>query len=572
MSPSDAVVYLTVVEHKGWHNWFRYITSAPQGSHQRWQRAMFMCNTPSKVRLALANNNTTHHIDFSQHEEYTVGMNGEDRPRHINFFAYGRYTVLLVSCRGNDNPGDRIDISGRIQMLTETPSQIPSLFGATKTTETTTQTSKHSNSTTTLSHLGYGESIYPFVWSVVFTCYVLLSSTWLYILCKLRPLLFLRSRIVDSRLLMIAFVSLGCKTMEAFLKVLHYSRLSNGLLYWSSLPFLSSIMEAASSSCLLMLLSFGALGITIMRVHVHMREAVTLSAFISIHFITGLSQAFCRDSSSPTAAIPPSSSSSISTIVRNEYSSGNEDDGTNGGSNNIPLDQYYLSTTSCEILIFTEYVIQALVMLAIIIALNYNIAQLRQNITGGTWGRLTHQLYDKLAAFYIFRSIFMLYLLAPTLLLVIQIMILTWRYNWIMTVMIECTNISIYYQIHTAIYTTNTNPYESIKGILHEHNRPPLTRQEQNNIIPRRNRSGRSGGSGGSGGSGRSGRMSRVVRRGGSGGGGGSGGSGGSGGGSGNDGGSRKNTETSEGEATSSSSSTSSPSSPSNVLEIDMDW
>ena len=61
----------------------------------------------------------------------------------------------------------------------------------------------------------------------------------------------------------------------------------------------------------------------------------------------------------------------------------------------------------------------------------------------------------------------MLYLLAPTFLLVVQIMILTWRYNWLMAVMIEILNIVIYYKIHTAVYVTGTNPFEVMKHIFH---------------------------------------------------------------------------------------------------------
>ena len=87
-----------------------------------------------------------------------------------------------------------------------------------------------------------------------------------------------------------------------------------------------------------------------------------------------------------------------------------------------------------------------------------------------SWERLTlffFTRYDKLECVYIFRHIFMLYLLAPTFLLVVQIMILTWRYNWLMAVMIEILNIVIYYKIHTAVYVTGTNPFEVMKHIFH---------------------------------------------------------------------------------------------------------
>ena len=369
MTPPDAVVFLTVVEHEAWHSWSKYISlRAPKNSDVRWQRSMLVCDTPSKVRYALKSNATRHHLDFSK--PYTVGMNGEEQPTEIDFFAYGRFTVLLVSCRGDDSPTQRTEISGRLQLLTEIPSQVPHFFP---------HYNRLLNESTALalSHLSYGESIYPLLWSLALTFYLGLFLHWLFILTQSRTLLWVRSRVVDSRLLILAFVSLGCKVIESSLKLAHYNRLLNGLLYWSSLTFASAVIEAAASSCLLMFLALGALGVTIVRVTIYLREASALSVIMSMHFITGLSQAFCRESASPTAAAPPTSSSSISTLVR---------DGR------MELDQHYIGASTCEVLVFSEYVIQALVMLSIIIALNYNIAKLRLLITGATWGRRTHNL------------------------------------------------------------------------------------------------------------------------------------------------------------------------------------
>jgi hypothetical protein len=451
VSPPDAIVFLIVVDHNAWHKWYEWIVKAPAGSPTRWQRSMLVCNAPSKIRLPLENNVTTKHLDFTK--DYVQGMNGDITPTDIDFFGYGRYAVLLVSCRGNDNATQRIDVSGRVEMVTETPSQIPALFNR--------PLAVGSN----LSHLGYGESVYPFLWSVLLSFYVLLFIHWSHVLCRQRHLLWRRSRVVDPRLLVVALTSLACKIAEAALKLSHYDRLSQGMVYWSSLPFASSVMEAASSSLLLMFLALGALGITIVRINVYMREAVVLSIVLSLHFITGLSQAFCRENASPTAAVPPSSSSSISYMV--------------GDVSKRDLDQYYINSGSCEVLVFSEYVVQALVMLAIIIALNYNIAKLRQHITGVTWGRLSHHLYDKLECFYIFRKIFMLYLLAPTLLLVIQIMILTWRYNWLMALMVEGANMIIFYDIGVAVFATGVNPFGNIPSILHQHDEQQIQMSQQ---------------------------------------------------------------------------------------------
>ena len=458
---TGAIVFLVVVDHDAWHKWFDWITQVPRDSPTRWQRSMMVCDTPSKIRLPLKNNATTNHLDFTK--TYVKGMNGDTKPIEIDFFAYGRYAVLLVACRGTGNSTERIDVSGRVELVTETPSQIPAIFSnianmfrSNKFEVPVAQVMGINGQTNniTLSHLGYGEYVYPFLWTWLLSFYVLLFLHWSYVLCTKRHLLWKRSRVVDSRLLVVAMGSLGCKILESAFKLSHYDRLAQGDLYVSGLPFISAIMEAGSSTLLLMFLALGALGITIMRTHVYVKEAIVLSVVLALHFITGLSQAFCRESASPSAAIPPSSSSSVSYMI--------------GDPTKRDLDQYYLNSSSCEVLVFSEYVVQALVMLAIIIALNYNIAKLRQHITGVTWGRLTHHLYDKLECFYLFRTIFMLYLLAPTLLLVVQIMILTWRYNWLMAFMVEGANMIIYYNIGAAIFTTSENPFSIVPILLHQ--------------------------------------------------------------------------------------------------------
>ena len=490
IDPPDAKIFLTLVDHNSWHTWFRWITQVPRDSPTRWQRSMLVCSAPSKIRLALENNTTHSHLDFQ--DNYIVGMNGDETPIEIDFFAYGRYTVLLVSCRGNDNAAQRVDVSGRVQMVTEAPSQVPNLFG-TSSTLTQEEEEEGIEPENQLSHLGYGENIYPLLWSVVVAFYALLLVQWSYVLLRQRPLLWRRSRVVDSRLLVVALGSVACKLIEAALKLQHYRRLSLGLLYMSGYPFAAAIMEAASSSLLLLLLGLGALGITIVRIDVYMREAMVLSGVLSVHFITALSQAFCRESASPTAAVPPSSSSSISYIVSNP--------------DHHDIDQYYLDSESCEVLVFSEYVVQALVMLAIIIALNYNIAKLRQHITGVTWSRLSHHLYDKLECFHIFRKLFMLYLLAPTLLLVVQIMILTWRYNWLMALMVETTNIIIYYNIGLAIFTTGSNPFASVPIVLNQQ-RIEENRQLQQEAAREEAEAGQAAGGGGGGSVGGGGGMS----------------------------------------------------------------
>jgi hypothetical protein len=84
-------------------------------------------------------------------------------------------------------------------------------------------------------------------------------------------------------------------------------------------------------------------------------------------------------------------------------------------------------------------------MLAIIVAMNFNITHLRTMLHDERWhSNSTHKTYTKLMKFQEFRLAFLAYLLLPTVLLVIKITVLSWRYEWAGAMLTELMMLSIY--------------------------------------------------------------------------------------------------------------------------------
>ena len=254
------------------------------------------------------------------------------------------------------------------------------------------------------------------------------------------------------------------------------------------LSFSGSIFRTLSTSVLILLLAIGALGIGITRSssQIYIREAVVLSIAISTHFVMGLSQAFCPANQSPTAVELPTSSGSLSrrtnATIYNKFYSGLLIESSTSSADTVvstgrqvsvrarnidkevalrgrALDEYYLSADACNVIVFNEYLLQALIILVIIVAMNFNIAKLRQHLSSNRWDGGSARLYDKLHGMYMLRRSFLMFLLAPTILLVVQIMLLTWRYTWLMTLMVETVSVFIYWYLGKALFQQAENPF-----------------------------------------------------------------------------------------------------------------
>ena len=146
----------------------------------------------------------------------------------------------------------------------------------------------------------------------------------------------------------------------------------------------------------------------------------------------------------------------------------------------------------CKAYLLTEYVIKSLLMLGVIVALNFSVSQLRLLLTEARWNnRVTPVTYMKLHQFQLsgfvcigvslvwsdvdhcsvlrrFRGVFLLYLMFPTCLLILnvrcawscvwdgvshqtirlQLLVITppgtWRYDWVNYLLAECCSLLLY--------------------------------------------------------------------------------------------------------------------------------
>ena len=75
--------------------------------------------------------------------------------------------------------------------------------------------------------------------------------------------------------------------------------------------------------------------------------------------------------------------------------------------------------------------IRTLLMLAIIVAMNFNITHLRQAVNDSVWHPRVGLHYAKIREYQAFRWAFLAYLLLPTALLIVKVTLLTWHYEWV---------------------------------------------------------------------------------------------------------------------------------------------
>ena len=97
----------------------------------------------------------------------------------------------------------------------------------------------------------------------------------------------------------------------------------------------------------------------------------------------------------------------------------------------------------CQSVGLVKYIVHALLMLAIIICVNFTIAQLRAMLAQSPWDPSTPYYYARLIQFQWFRVGFVLYLLLPTGFLLLQDLMFTWKESWVLSFLIEVLNIFV---------------------------------------------------------------------------------------------------------------------------------
>lgn len=97
----------------------------------------------------------------------------------------------------------------------------------------------------------------------------------------------------------------------------------------------------------------------------------------------------------------------------------------------------------CTSLFVFSYVVKTVLLLGVVIAMNFTVTQMRAIIVHSPWIQSILFLYARSKQYNYFRVAFLLYLLIPSFLLLIQVLILSWDTAWIADFLVEILDVML---------------------------------------------------------------------------------------------------------------------------------
>jgi len=97
----------------------------------------------------------------------------------------------------------------------------------------------------------------------------------------------------------------------------------------------------------------------------------------------------------------------------------------------------------CTSLFVFSYVVRTILLLGVVVAMNFSVTQLRTIIYHSPWIQSILFLYARSKQFNYFRAAFLLYLIIPSFLLLIQVTILSWESAWIADFLVEILDVML---------------------------------------------------------------------------------------------------------------------------------
>ncbi|KAE9001256.1 hypothetical protein PF005_g14545 [Phytophthora fragariae] len=215
--------------------------------------------------------------------------------------------------------------------------------------------------------------------------------------------------------------ALQAKALSVALKLAFYSERSSHGQANTPLDIAQDVGESATSAALLGVSVLGSLGWSITRARLSRRETLSLLLLAVIYLVVSFNKALCRPTDAP----------------------------------------------QCRGFVLSEYALQSMMMLGVIVALNFTIAQLKLAASYERWNCFVTPLtYMKLEQFQRFRFVFLGYLLTPTFLLLVNLLVVTppgyWRYAWVNTLLAEVTTLVIVTNIGLVVRPVDTYIYSRI--------------------------------------------------------------------------------------------------------------
>ncbi|KAG7386258.1 hypothetical protein PHYPSEUDO_000472 [Phytophthora pseudosyringae] len=243
-------------------------------------------------------------------------------------------------------------------------------------------------------HLGVQELGLRPLYKVLFVVYLAAMVLWI-LECY-----FWRRNV--SKICYVFQAALQSKTLSVALKIAFYSERSVRGEVNVFLDIAQDIGESVTSAALLGVSVLGSLGWSITRARLSRKETLSLLLLAVIYLVVSVSKAMCRPTDAP----------------------------------------------KCRGFLLSEYALQSMMMLGVIVALNFTIAQLKLAVNYERWNCFVTPLtYMKLEQFQRFRFVFLGYLLMPTFLLLLDLVVVTppgyWRYAWVNTLLTEVTTLVV---------------------------------------------------------------------------------------------------------------------------------
>ncbi|KAG3066630.1 hypothetical protein PI124_g22014 [Phytophthora idaei] len=290
-------------------------------------------------------------------------------------------------------------------------------------------------------HLGVEELGLRPLYKVLFVLYLAAMVLWI-LECY-----FWRRNV--AKICFVFQAALQVKALSVALKIAFYrERSMQGEVY----PFLDisqDFGESVTSAALLGVSALASLGWSITRACLSRKEIISLNLLAVVYVVVSVSKAMCR-----------------------------------------PAD-----AQQCRGFLLSEYALQSMVMLGVIVALNFTVAQLKLAVNYERWNCFVTPLtYMKLEQFQRFRFVFLGYLLMPTFLLLLNLLVVTppgyWRYAWVNTLLTEVTTLVVVVNIGLVarpvdlyIYSQiarNTSPDANNHESTHPIEPPPLETPQPN--------------------------------------------------------------------------------------------
>ncbi|POM66004.1 Hypothetical protein PHPALM_18207 [Phytophthora palmivora] len=262
-------------------------------------------------------------------------------------------------------------------------------------------------------HLGVQELGLRPLYKVLFLVYIAVMGLWM-LKCYIW-----RHNI--SKLCYVFQAVLQAKALSIALKIAFYRERSLHGEVYAFLDFSQDLGESVTGAALLGVSVLGSLGWSITRARLSRRETLSLLLISAIYLVVTVSKALCR-----------------------------------------PTD-----TQQCRGFLLSEYTLQSMMMLGVIVALNFTIAQLKNTVNYERWNCFVTPLtYMKLDQFQRFRFVFLGYLLMPTVLLLLNLVVVTppgyWRYAWVNTFLTEVTTLVIIINVGLVVRPVDRYIYSRI--------------------------------------------------------------------------------------------------------------